>query len=118
MIYRYDITTEALYAPEDSRDDVPGFETESESVGTRAEGGVLADIQTEQMEHMYNALSDFYTAAPSENRQELLKKVRDKKEAFKMPEIPEPLRKTVLKYGNRVAGIPNGRKQIDFDFED
>ena len=116
--YRYDITTEALYAPEDSRDDVPGSETESESVGTRAEGGVLADIQTEQMEHMYNALSDLYTAAPSENRQELLKKVRDKKEAFKMPEIPEPLWKTVLKYGNRVAGIPNGRKQIDFDFED
>jgi hypothetical protein len=35
-----------------------------------------------------------------------------------MPEIPEDLRKTLFKYGNRLSGIPNGRKSIDFDFED
>ena len=40
-----------------------------------------------------------------------------KKEPFQMPEIPEGVMKAVLKYGNRLAGIPNGRKQITFDFE-
>ena len=36
-----------------------------------------------------------------------------------MPEIPEIVRKAVLKYGNRMIGmISTGRKTIDFDFED
>jgi hypothetical protein len=32
--------------------------------------------------------------------------------------MPEEMRKLLLKYGNRISGIPNGRKSIDFDFED
>ena len=36
-----------------------------------------------------------------------------------MPEIPEFVRKALLKYGNRMIGmISTGRKTIDFDFED
>ena len=36
-----------------------------------------------------------------------------------MPEVPENVRKALLKYGNRLAGmIYTGRKSIDFDFED
>ena len=36
-----------------------------------------------------------------------------------LPEIPEVVRKAVLKYGNRMIGmISTGRKTIDFDFED
>lgn len=41
-----------------------------------------------------------------------------KKELFKLPEIPPAVMKVALKYGNRLAGIPNGRKHITFDFED
>ena len=41
-----------------------------------------------------------------------------KPEGFKLPEIPENVMKLVLKYGNRLSGIPNGRKSMDFDFED
>lgn len=37
-------------------------------------------------------------------------------EGFKMPEIPEDLKKSMLKYGNRIAGIPNGRRWIDHDY--
>ena len=37
---------------------------------------------------------------------------------FKLPEVPENVKKAILKYGNRLSGIPNGRKSIDFDFED
>ena len=106
--YRYDITRYPGRRMEPSM--LTGLD--GIKVGTRPKAAFFVS------NHKGNALSDLYTAAPSENRQELLKKVRDKKEAFKMPEIPEPLWKTVLKYGNRVAGIPNGRKQIDFDFED
>lgn len=37
----------------------------------------------------------------------------------RMPEIPEFVRKALLKYGNRMMGmISTGRKSIDFDFED
>ena len=36
-----------------------------------------------------------------------------------MPEIPEFVRKALLKYGNRMMGmLSTGRKTIDFDFED
>ena len=41
-----------------------------------------------------------------------------KDKGFKLPEMSEETRKTLFKYGNRLAGIPNGRKAIDFDFED
>ena len=41
-----------------------------------------------------------------------------KKKPFQIPEIPPGVKKTILKYGNRLAGIPNGRKAIHFDFED
>ena len=37
---------------------------------------------------------------------------------IRMPEIPDSVMKTALKYGNRIAGMTNGRKQIDHDFED
>ncbi|MCR5233416.1 MAG: hypothetical protein K6E53_05850 [Lachnospiraceae bacterium] len=37
-------------------------------------------------------------------------------EGFKMPEIPEDLKKSILKYGNRIAGISNGRRWIDHDY--
>ena len=40
------------------------------------------------------------------------------RKGFDLPEIPEELRKMLLKYGNRLSGIPNGRKSIDVDFED
>ena len=41
-----------------------------------------------------------------------------KKKKYEMPEIPDDMRKLLLKYGNRISGIPNGRKSIDVDFED
>jgi len=44
--------------------------------------------------------------------------MKGKKKGFSMPEIPEDAMKILLKYGNRISGIPNGRKSIDFDFED
>ena len=37
---------------------------------------------------------------------------------FRMPEIPENVMKALLKYGNRLAGIPAGRKKMDHDFEE
>jgi hypothetical protein len=37
---------------------------------------------------------------------------------FKMPEISEDMIKVLFKAGNAVSGIHNGRKNIDFDFED
>ena len=43
---------------------------------------------------------------------------KGKKKGFEMPEIPDDMRKMLLKYGNRLSGIPNGRKSIDVDFED
>ena len=43
---------------------------------------------------------------------------KGKKKGFEMPEIPDDMRKMLLKYGNRISGIPNGRKSIDVDFED
>lgn len=40
------------------------------------------------------------------------------KESEKKLEIPQPLIKAILKYGNRFTSIPLGRKTYDFDFED
>ena len=42
----------------------------------------------------------------------------DEKPEKKTIEIPDALRKAVLKYGNRITSIPNGRKSYPFDFED
>ena len=41
-----------------------------------------------------------------------------KKKGFNLSELPEGIRKPLLKYGNRISGIPNGRKSINFDFDD
>ena len=41
-----------------------------------------------------------------------------KKKGFKMPEIPEDVKNLVMKYGNRVSGLSNGRRWIDHDFEE
>ncbi len=35
-----------------------------------------------------------------------------------MPEIPENVISVLLKYGNRLAGIPAGRETMDHDFEE
>ena len=42
----------------------------------------------------------------------------EEKPEKKTIEIPDALRKAVLKYGNRITSIPNGRKSYPFDFED
>jgi hypothetical protein len=41
-----------------------------------------------------------------------------KDKGFAMPEITDEMSKFLLKYGNRLAGIPVGRKSIDIDFEE
>ena len=109
--------------------------------------GELTDIQTKHVENVnsmtagtlpdgmennsaYNAFDLFSAAAPAGKSEGfsfldpfgLLGKLRpgqgEEKKRFKMPEIPESVMNAVLKYGNRLSGIPNGRKWIDFDFED
>ena len=42
----------------------------------------------------------------------------DKRNKPELPKMPEELWKVVLKYGNRLIGLPTGRKSYDFDFED
>ena len=37
---------------------------------------------------------------------------------FRLPEIPENVISVLLKYGNRLAGIPAGRETMDHDFEE
>jgi hypothetical protein len=46
------------------------------------------------------------------------KTVPDKGEEKKEFQIPEGLRAAFMKYGNRLSGIMNGRKWMDFDFEE
>ena len=73
----------------------------------------------------YNSF-DLFNTAPSDGPAfpdilGLLRRIKgDGEDAkhFKMPEVPENVKKAVMKYGNRLSGIPNGRKSIDFDFED
>jgi acyl-coenzyme A synthetase/AMP-(fatty) acid ligase len=104
--------------------------------------GALTDIQTKHVEKLnsmtagtlpegmennsaYNSF-DFFNTAPSGGKSAaafpdifgLLRRSKGEKKGFQMPEVPENVRKTVLKYGNRLSGIPNGRKSIDYDFED
>ena len=107
------------------------------------DGGKLADIRLEHVEHVnsitagtvpagmenrsaYN-IFDMFTAEPAADLPrlhplrpwEMLMPGAGKKQAQrKMPALPEGVMKTALKYGNRLAGIPNGRKPIHFDFED
>ena len=42
----------------------------------------------------------------------------DIKKQIPKPQVPEGVTKAVLKYGNRIASIPNGRKHITHDFEE
>ena len=104
--------------------------------------GVLTDIRTKHVENVnsmtagtlpkgmennsaYNSF-DLFNTAPSDGPAfpdilGLLRRIKgDGEDAkrFQMPEVPENVKKAVLKYGNRLSGIPNGRKSIDFDFED
>ena len=117
--YRYDITADygvseagekLLSASGDANEDILGYEMDAES---------------------FRAVFDLFAAAHAANQPadmslrnllkpwEAIKQEKAKKEkSFEMPKIPEPVWKAVMKYGNRMAGIPNGRKQIDFDFED
>ena len=111
------------------------------------DSGLLSDIKIELAEHVNSMTAgtlpfgmenhsaydvfDLFTAASAANQSTgisewnplkawgLFKQEKaKKKEELELPPIPESFWKIVFKYGNRVAGIPNGRKQIDFDFED
>ena len=42
----------------------------------------------------------------------------DIKKQIPKPQVPEGVTKAVLKYGNRITSIPNGRKHITHDFEE
>ena len=51
----------------------------------------------------------------------LEKQLKDKKpenEEFTMPKLPEGVLKEIIKHGNRIMAIPNGRKWIAHDIED
>ena len=83
----------------------------------------------------YNAF-DFFTAASSQSPTQsggffdiskfnpfmpwkmFMPDMPDIKSKIKMPQVPENVTKAVLKYGNRITSIPNGRKHITHDFED
>lgn len=101
--------------------------------------GALTDIQTKHVEKLnsmtagtlpkgmennsaYNAFDLFNTVSSDgpafPDIFGLLRRSKGEKKGFRFPEVPENVRKAVLKYGNRLSGIPNGRKSIDFDFED
>jgi len=77
----------------------------------------------------YNDLYDLFNAGNSGisgqfspidllTPRKLLTRKKAQKKQLKMPEIPDSVMKAALKYGNRLSGIPNGRKWINFDFED
>ena len=95
------------------------------------DGDTLSDIRTEHMEHVnsmtagtlptgmenrsaYNVF-DLFTDAPSKSSSRFGKKVEER---FSLPEIPDSVWKTVLKYGNRLMGMMVGKKDIRTDFED
>ena len=108
--------------------------------------GKLTDIQTKHVESVnsltagtlpkgmennsaYNVFDLFTAAAPKKESEEfslldpfgLLRKLfpdEGKKKEKKEFQIPESVKKAVLKYGNRLSGIQIGRKWIDFDFEE
>ena len=78
----------------------------------------------------YNAFDIFNAATPQEKLFDLsafdplrpwkmfMPDKDEIKKHIKMPEIPEPVKKAALKYGNRLSGMSNGRKHITVDFED
>ena len=110
------------------------------------DGGTLSDIRIEHVEHVNSMTAgtlphgmenhsaydvfDLFTAVPVADSSadipswnplkhwELFKREKDQKGFLEKLKIPDPLWKIMLKYGNRVAGIPSGRKHIDYDFED
>ena len=110
------------------------------------DGGTLSDIRIEHVEHVNSMTAgtlphgmenhsaydvfDLFTAVPVADSSadipswnplkhwELFKQEKDQKGFLEKLKIPDPLWKIMLKYGNRVAGIPSGRKHIDYDFED
>lgn len=67
---------------------------------------------------------DAFVAAPAFNvhprasLEKLMPSQGQNEELFKLPEIPKGVWDAALKYGNRLAGLSNGRKHITFDFED
>ena len=111
------------------------------------DGDTLSDIRTEHVEHVnsmtagtlpsgmesrsaYNVF-DLFTTAPSAKRKKdapawnpmkpwapFMPDTGKKDEAFRGPEIPDEVWKNVLKFGNNLAGLFMGKKQINFDFED
>lgn len=97
------------------------------------DGDTLSELRTEHVEHVnsmtagtlptgmenrsaYNVF-DLFTGAPSAKKAKD-KRDEEKDELFKLPEIPDDVWKTLLKYGNRLAGLMTGRKDIPADFED
>ena len=102
--------------------------------------GELTDIQTKHVEKLnsmtagtlpegmennsaYNVF-DLFNMTSADGEPSFLRlfglncKGKGEKKSIQMPEVPENVMKTLLKYGNRLSGIPNGRKWMDFDFED
>ena len=111
------------------------------------DGDQLTDIRMEHVEHVnsmtggtlpqgmennsaYNVFDIFTGGKPAKQQESTSPfdpiKIIDmffpseekKKQPQKELDIPQPLIKTILKYGNRFSGIPLGRKTYDFDFED
>ena len=99
--------------------------------------GKLTDVRTKHVERLnsmtagtlpegmennsaYNSFDLFNTSASDGPAiLGLLRKLTGEGEnRVKLPEMPESVRKAVLKYGNRLSGLPNGRKWMDYDFED
>lgn len=92
------------YAPEDSADNALILHT-SGTTGGAPQSGTSDSFSP--FDPLMKLLEIFF---PSEKP-----KKKTEEEKF---EIPEPLMKALLKYGNRITSIPNGRKSYPFDFED
>lgn len=76
-----------------------------------------------------NGVTDLFAAAQSGDAAEdfpnpfallgkKLKGDKQEKKGFTMPKVPEGVLKAVMKYGNRIMAIPNGRKWVQHDIED
>jgi acyl-coenzyme A synthetase/AMP-(fatty) acid ligase len=108
--------------------------------------GTMTDIKTEHVKKLnsttagtlpqgmennsaYNVF-DYFTSPPQKSDSDFrftdlfrpwklfLPEKERKDKGFAMPEITDEMSKFLLKYGNRLAGIPVGRKSIDIDFEE
>lgn len=78
----------------------------------------------------YNAFDMFYSATPDriffdishfnpmKPWEMFMPDFKEIKKNVKMPEVPEEVKKAVLKYGNRITSVSNGRKHITHDFEE